>query len=211
MNFPRTGAVIATLCLAGMLAVSWALWDSLPDPIITREATPGRAGVQVPRLLPAGAMPAVVVFMAAATAVSARVGRRAPAIVNTLFNLTPSRAGLNLVFGTVPPFLLVLHAGLLAVTAGYAVPVEQLMATALGLLLIALGRALPRVTPDLPGALAQEWKGAQRPGGLAMTLVGAACAVAAWILPPLPVAVAAAFMVAVVYLLMALITVARLR
>ncbi|MEU4571216.1 hypothetical protein [Nonomuraea sp. NPDC023979] len=211
MNFPRTGAVIATLSLAAMLAVSWALWDALPELITTREATPDRAGVRVPRLLAAGALPAALVLVVAALGAGVVVGRRAPAVLNTLFTLTPSRAALSVVLGTLPPFLLVLHTGLLVWTAGYAVPVEQIMAASLGLLLVALGRALPRVTPDLPEAPAREWKRAQRPGGLATTLVGVACAAAAWVLPPLPVAVAAVLLVAVVHLVMALVTVARLR
>ena len=176
-----------------------------PEPV--REATPERDGTRVSRAMFAYSLPAALVFVVAAMVAAMAAGTK----VRLPWQRGRPEAALNALLGMLPPFMLALHAGVLARTAGYAIPIEQIMTAAVGLLLIALGLALPRITPEQPGALAREWRRAQRPGGAALALVGAGCLAGAWLLPPLMVAVAAAMMVAVVYLMMVLIALARLR
>ncbi|MEV4174304.1 hypothetical protein [Nonomuraea sp. NPDC049709] len=210
LRAPWPGIMVSLLSLAAMIAISWAVWDSLPELVTTREATPRRAGVRVPRLILAAALPATLVVigivMAGATAVADRLRPHLP----PLLVASPSRQtrSMNVLFVLLPPFLTVLHGGLLLRTAGHDVPLERGMAVAIGLLLAGLGLALPRISARLP---VPGWGRAQRLGGLAMTAVGAGCAAGALFLPPLLVSVAAALAAGVIPSLPALVALARAR
>ncbi|MEV7801703.1 hypothetical protein AB0O28_02000 [Microbispora sp. NPDC088329] len=215
---PWAGIVVYVLCLLAMVAVSWMLWDSLPDVVVTREATAERAGVQVPRFVIVAAVPVTLLIVGAVMTSTLMAGGRLRRRVDPALVVRPQSQtkAMNVVFVVLPLFLLALHSGLLLRAAGHEVPLDRAMAVGIGLLLIALGNVLPKIGPSrVPEGSSERvvlaWQRAQRPGGLAMMLLGVACVVAAFFLPPLVVAVSAVMLVAAVYVLMGVLTGQRLR
>ncbi|GAA4909250.1 hypothetical protein [Streptomonospora salina] len=215
---PWRGIVITALCLAAMLAVGWALWDRIPETVTTREAGGGRSGTQVPRLLVAAAFPAALAFIAAVMAVSVRAGTAAQSRLG-IGSAPPARTrrwAMDALFSLLSPFLLLLHAATLANFAGYDVAFDRTVGVAVGGLLMGLGNMLPKIGPSrMPSdrgaaALASAWQQSQRAGGAVMMAVGAAAAVGALFLPPMPVAIAAALLVIAVYGLMFVLTLRRM-
>lgn len=187
------GLVVSLACLAAMLVVAWAVWPALPEVITTREPAAARAGVRVPRAVLAAVVPATLLGVAG---VLVAIARAAATVALVLL----------------APFLLVLHAALLLHTAGYAIPLEHVMAVALGLLLTGLGVALPRLKPpSFTWSLTGEWQRAQGPGGIALMVLGAACAGISFLLPPMPVAVVSAALVGAAYLGTVLLSLVRVR
>ncbi|MER6943744.1 hypothetical protein ABT294_06940 [Nonomuraea sp. NPDC000554] len=215
---PWAGIVVSVLCTIAMIAIAWAVWDSLPEIVTTRKATATRPGLDMPRLVVAGALPVTLVIIGAAVAGESVLLRRLRHRINPLLVASPrSRArSVNLLFVMLPLLFVVLQTGILLRTAGYDVPLEKAVAVGLGVLLIAVGNLLPKISPSrIPagaaGHLVLAWQRSQRAGGLVMMLLGGACAVGAFFFPPLIVAVASAFAVTATYLLMALLTAMRMR
>ncbi|WP_017592223.1 hypothetical protein [Nocardiopsis potens] len=203
---PWRGIAVTAACLAAMAAASLLLWDRIPELVTTREATPARPGTEVPRAVAVSAVPAVLLLVAAVLAASALGGRAVRRRLGAAPAPARSAAGaLDAPLMLLSPFLAVLHLVLLLLSAGIGVPAGRIMAVAVGLLLTGLGSALPGAVragapgpPERPAAAA--WVRAQRPGGAALAVVGAVSAAAALVLPPLPVAVAAALAAPSVYL-----------
>jgi hypothetical protein len=216
---PWAGVIVSTAGFLAMIAIAWALWDSLPEHIVTREATDTRAGATVPRLVMAGALPAGLLIVAALTPVGLIVQRRLARHFPPLLIAPPhaQARALNVLFVVLPLLLVTLQAVALAKEAGYDIPVERVMGVALGIVLIILGRALPAMgssdaVPDGSiGRLIVAWQRSHREGGLALTALGAACAAGSLFLPPLLVGVASALLVGAVFALMAVLAVVRTR
>lgn len=217
-RLPWAGIVVSTLSLIVMAGISWTLWDSLPDPVITRQATPERAGAAVPKLVAAAALPGALLAIAAVMAVATKIGNHLrqhvdPRLVASPASLTRS---MNTLFTLLPLFLVVLHAGFLLVTAGHDFPIEHAVAVGFGVLLMGLGNLLPKITMTRAsrnntwGRLLLAWQSSQRVGGAAMMLLGAACIVAAFIIPPRVAAVTAAMLIAMIYVMMVVRTASRL-
>ncbi|MEU0565466.1 hypothetical protein ABZ297_08760 [Nonomuraea sp. NPDC005983] len=212
---PWAGIVVSVLCTIVMIAIAWAVWDSLPEIVTTRKATATRPGLGMPRFVVAAALPVTLIIIGAVVAGERVISGR---LRHQILVASPrSRArSMNVLFVMLPLLFVVLQAGILLRTAGYDVPLEKAVAVALGVLLIAVGNLLPKISPSrIPagaaGHLMLAWQRSQRAGGLLMMLLGVACAVGAFFFSPMIVAVASAFAVAAVYLLMALLTAARLR
>ncbi|MEU4836192.1 hypothetical protein [Streptosporangium sp. NPDC023615] len=215
---PWAGITVSALSLLAMVAIAWAVWDSLPEFVTTREATATRSGIEVPRLVLAAALPATLVVIGVVMTGSTLLGSRLRHRLDPMLVATPSAQtrSMNVLFVVLPLLLLVLQAGLLLRTAGREFPMEQAVAVAFGVLLIGLGNILPKIAPSrIPGGgggrLVLAWQRSQRAGGTAMVVLGIACAVTAFFFPPILVAVVSAFLIAAVYLLMVVLTVTRLR
>src|SRR5690606_42124947 len=73
---PWTGIAVSALSLIVMAGISWTLWDSLPDPVITRQATPERTEIAVPKLIATAAMPGALLVIAAIMVVATKIGNR---------------------------------------------------------------------------------------------------------------------------------------
>lgn len=191
-RMPWAGVVVTVLSLLAMAVIAWALWDSLPELVTTQEARGRRGRVQVPRIVLAGLLPAAVVALAVIMAAASVVAGRLRAWLPPALVSSPraQAASTNAVFVLLPPFITVLHAGLLLETAGHHVPLPQLMTAAFGLLIAGLGGVLPRLRPAHPDPAGDR---VRRAGAVAMMLLGAGCVAGAFLLPALPVAVAAAY------------------
>jgi hypothetical protein len=189
---PWAGVVVTVLSLLAMAAIAWALWDSLPELVTTQEARGRRGRIQVPRIVLAGVLPAAVVALAVIMAAASVVAGRLRAWLPPALVSSPraQAASTNAVFVLLPPFITVLHAGLLLETAGHHVPLPQLVTAAFGLLIAGLGGVLPRLRPAHPDPAGDR---VRRTGAVAMMLLGAGCVAGAFLLPALPVAVGAAY------------------
>ncbi|SDM47704.1 hypothetical protein [Nonomuraea jiangxiensis] len=210
---PWAGVVVGFLGLTAMIAIARGLWDALPETVTTRVAAEGRPGVEVSRLVFAGALPAVLVAVGVLVAVAVMVEDRLRGRLPGWF-VAPRRVrrrAMNVVFVILPLLLVVLQAGLLARTAGHAFPLERAIGVALGGMLVVVGAALPGIVPDGSGGgpagrFSLAWRRSQRPAGAALMLLGAACAVGVFVLPPMWTVVGAAFLIPVPFVLMALLT-----
>ncbi|GAA2898829.1 hypothetical protein [Nonomuraea rubra] len=205
---PWAGAVVSVLSLIAMVVISRAVYDSLPELVTTRQARPGTAEVRVTRTVLATAAPVALVVLVALMAGSGLVAERLRGLVPPALIGSPAAQArsTNVLLALLPPFLLVLHGGMLLRTAGHDFPLEVTVAVAFGLLIAGLGHALPRIHPlrFVPGA-----ERAQRFGGHLMMAVGGCCAVAAFFLPPMFVSIAAALAAGAISLLMVLVPLAR--
>lgn len=216
---PWAGVIASAAGLLAMIAIAWALWDSLPEQIVTRQATDDRAGVAVPRLVMAGSLPALLLVVAVLTpvglAVQRRLARHFPSWLVTQPHVQ-ARA-MNMLFVVLPLLFVTLQAVMLGKEAGYDIPVERVLGVVVGVVLIVLGRALPALgsshaAPDGPiGRLITAWQRSHREGGLALMIIGAACAAGSLFLPPMLVAVTSALLIGPIFLLMAVWTIARAR
>ncbi|NUW36717.1 hypothetical protein HTZ77_35715 [Nonomuraea sp. SMC257] len=206
---PWAGVVVTVMSVIAMAAIGWAAWDSLPEVVTTRPATPARHGVTVPRLVFVTALPMALAFVgvvvAGGTALADRVFPRTPLSPRgpvparvmvwprgALWLMTPPsvRAGtLNVLFVALPLFLVVLQAGVLLRAAGHDLPLDTVVAVAFGLLLVALGGRLARIGPWYGSAGERR---SRRVAAALMTAVGVACAAGAPLFPPLVVAAASA-------------------
>ncbi|MFI6393152.1 hypothetical protein [Nonomuraea sp. NPDC050540] len=211
---PWIGIIVSALSLLAMAVVAWRVWDSLPALVNTREATPIRAGVQVPRIVVVTALPGVLVLIAAIMTVSTTLGGRLRHHVDPRLVASPrsQTRSMNVLFVILPLFLLVLHTGLLFKTTDRHFPLEQAVGVAFGVLLASLGNVLPKISPArVSGRFALAWQHSQRAGGAAMVILGIACAIGVFFLPPTIVVVAAALLIAPIYVLMVLLAMARSR
>lgn len=215
---PWAGIVVAVLSLAAMAVAGWLLWDRLPELVTTREATAERDGTRVPRSVIVAALPAMLVFIGAVMAVSSVLGGRAQRRFDLGTTTAPASRtkAMNALFVLLSPFLAILHVGILLRMADEPFPMERVIAVALGVLLVGLGNVLPKIGPARTSGhperarIVLAWQRTQRPGGIAMMLVGALGIAAAFLLPPVAVAMTMAFLVIAVYGLMVLITLRRL-
>ncbi|MEU8360294.1 hypothetical protein AB0C27_30200 [Nonomuraea sp. NPDC048882] len=189
---PWAGVVVTVVSLIAMVAIAWALWDSLPELVTTQEARGRRGRIQVPRIVLAAALPAAVVALAVIMALASVVAGRLRAWLPPALVSSPraQAASTNAVFVLLPPFITVLHTGLLLETAGHHVPLPQVVTAAFGLVIAGLGGVLPRLRPTRPDPAGDR---VRRAGAVAMMLLGAGCVAGAFLLPALPVAVAAAY------------------
>ncbi|MFB4271689.1 hypothetical protein [Nonomuraea sp. GTA35] len=207
---PWAAVVVSVLSLIAMVAISWAVYGSLPELVTTRQARPGVAEVKVTRMVLATAMPVALVVLVTLMAGSSLVAERLRGLVPPALIASPAAQARSAkaLLVLLPPFLLVLHGGTLLRTAGHDFPMEVAVTAALGLLVAGLGHALPRIHPlrFVPGA-----ERAQRFGKHLMMAVGGCCAVGAFFLPPMLVSVAAAFAAGAISLLMVLVPLARMR
>ncbi|MFD0472516.1 hypothetical protein ACFQ0B_32635 [Nonomuraea thailandensis] len=162
------------------------------------------------RTVLATAVPATLLVLVALMTGSGLVAERLRGLVPPALIASPAAQARSTkaLLVLLPPFLLVLHGGLLLRTAGHDFPMEVTVTVALGILVAGLGRALPRLHPlrFVPGA-----ERAQRFGGHLMMAVGGCCAVAAFFLPPMLVSIAAAFAAGAIPLLVLLVPLARQR
>ncbi|TYB52994.1 hypothetical protein FXF51_50365 [Nonomuraea sp. PA05] len=203
---PWVGVLVTVLSVLAMAAISRAVYGSLPELVTTRQPRPGQAGVQVPRIVLATAIPVTVVLlgtlMAGLTVAAHRLRRLVPPAL-----LSPSRST-SLILVVLPPFFVVVHGGLLLRTAGHDFPLEVSVTVALGLLIAGLGKARPLIDPlrFVPGV-----ERARHLGGHGLVAVGGCCVVGAFFLPPMLVSVAAAFAAGAVSMLTVLVPLARLR
>lgn len=216
---PWAGIAVSALSVVIMVGIGWAMWDSLPDPIVTREATADRAGVALPKLVAVAALPMALLLIAAVMVVATKLGNRLRPLVDPRLVASPDSQtrSMNTLFTLLPLFLIVLQAGFLLSASGSDFPLNRVVAVAFGILLMGLGNLLPKILPasasrrDTMGHWLLAWQRSQRGGGIAMMLVGAACVVAAFWAPPMWVAVTAAALIAVIYVAMLLGTVLRIR
>ncbi|MEU6717415.1 hypothetical protein ABZ897_38620 [Nonomuraea sp. NPDC046802] len=215
---PWVGIVASTAGFLAMIAIAYSMWDSLPEYLATREATPTRPGVTVPRIVIAGALPAVLLLIGAVMTASTIVGGRLRHYVDPTLVASPrsQTRSMNVLFVVLPLLLVTLQAGLLSKAAHHDFPLEQAVGVAFGILLIGLGNVLPKISPSRvsngpTGRLAPAWQRSQRVGGIALMFLGVACGVGSFFLPPVLLVVGSALLVAAVYGLMAALTVIRMR
>jgi hypothetical protein len=211
VEIPWRGLTVSALALAAMAAVAWEVWPRLPEMITTREATADRGLAEASRLLLVLVFPAVTVLLAVVSAGVAVLGNTVQdKLGRPVFYHTPrtQTRALNSGLTLAALFFLVAHLALLLASAGYDVPLEQLIAISFGVLLMGLGNLLPKLgparTPDTPqlAELALAWHRVQRPGGVAMIGLGISTIVAALFVAPLAVMAASACLITGIYLLM---------
>ncbi|MFB9474810.1 hypothetical protein ACFFR3_35405 [Nonomuraea salmonea] len=217
-RLPWAGIVASAVGFIVMVAIAWTLWDSLPETIVTREATETRSGVAVPRVVMAFALPGVLIVVGAIMTVSTVIGGRMRHYVDPRLVASPrsQTRSMNVLFVVLPLLLVTLQAGLLSRAAGHEFPLERAVGVAVGIMLIGMGNVLPKISPsrmpDGPnGALALAWQRSQRAGGLALMILGAICAVGSFFFPPFLLVMSAALLVVAAYVLMILLTVFRTR
>jgi uncharacterized membrane protein len=215
---PWAGIVASAACFLAMITIAYAMWDSLPEYLATREATATRPGVNVPRIVVVGALPAVLLLIGAVMTVSTIVGGRLRDYVDPTLVASPKSQtrSMNVLFVVLPLLLVTLQAGLLSKATHYDFPLQQAVGVAFGILLIGLGNVLPKIssTSISTGStrrLALAWQRSQRTGGVALMLLGVLCVVGSFFVPPVLLVVGSALLVAVVYALMAVLTVMRAR
>ncbi|WP_062429422.1 hypothetical protein [Herbidospora daliensis] len=216
---PWTGIAVSALSVVVMAGVGVALWDSLPDLVVTRDPTPQRAGSAVPKFVAVAATPGVLLVIAAVMVASTKLGNRLKPHVDPRLVASPDAQvrTMNVLFTLLPLFLIVVHTGFLLTAAGHGFPLERAAAVGFGVLLMGLGNVLPKIAPsavggdDALGRWTLAWQRSQRWGGAAMVVLGAVCAVAAFWVPPMLAAVGAAALIAVVFGVMLLRAAARLR
>lgn len=200
-----------------MVGVGWALRDSLPDHIVTREATPDRAGVSLSKPVAVAALPATLLLIAAIMVAATKLGNRLRPHVDPRLVASPDSQtrSMNTLFTLLPLFLIVLHSAFLLKVAGRDFQMEQTITVAFGVLLMGFGNVLPKITTlsasrkDAWGRWTLVWQRAQRGSGIAMVVLGAACIVAAFWIPPMLAAVTSAFLVAAIFAVMAVHAVSR--
>jgi hypothetical protein len=218
VEFPWRGLTVSVLALAAMAAVAWEVWPRLAEMVTTGEEAGNRGQAEVSRLVLVLIFPAVTALVAVVTAGVAVIGNSIQAkLGRPIFYHTPrtQTRALNSGLTLAALFFLVAHLALLLTTAGYNVPLEQMIAIAFGVLLMGLGNLLPKLgparTPESPqlAELALAWHRVQRPGGVAMIGLGMCTIVAALFLAPLAVIAASAFLITGIYLLMLAATLRR--
>ncbi|MFC5816109.1 hypothetical protein [Nonomuraea harbinensis] len=217
-RMPWPGIVASAAGFLAMVAIAYVMWDHLPEYVATREATATRPGVDVPRIVIAGALPAVLLLIGAVMTVSTIIGGRLRHFVDPTLVASPSSQTrtMNVLFSVLPLLLVTLQAGLLSRAARYDFPLEQAVGVAFGILLIGLGNVLPKISParvasGVTGRWALAWQRSQRTGGVALMVLGTACVAGSFFFPPVLLVVGSALLVAAVYALMAVLAVMRMR
>ncbi|MFG2075165.1 hypothetical protein [Nonomuraea maritima] len=204
---PWAGIVVSAASLIVMAGVAWVLWDSLPAVVVTRESSGQRAGVSVPRAAAVAALPATLLLIAAIMVLATELGDRLRPYVDPRLVAGPDAQtrSMNALFTLLPLFLLVLHTGFLLTVSGREFPMDRVMGAAFGVLLMGFGALLQKLSPagvagaDTLGRWTSAWQRSQRWAGTAMVALGAACAVATFLLPPVLAAVGSAALLAVIF------------
>lgn len=195
---PWPGAAVAVLAVAGMVAATVVAWPDMAGWIVTREAGGRHGESTVSREVSGVLLPLTLTLLVVLLSV-------APRLDHLLVHKTPlgrdrsperGRRVLSWLLIGLSPVLAVLHLGVLAMHTGTPFPLVPAMGVAIGLLLVALGTALPLAAPG--GRFAdpriERFRAAQGPayryGGVAMVLLGIATAGTALLAPDGAVVVA---------------------
>jgi len=170
-------------CIA--LAMSALQWGELPDPVPMHWNLQGEVDGWASRWVGAFAIPAVIVFMPGIVWLVRKAGIRKD-------NIEASLAGISAILLSIVVFFLVLHAMLLRA----AVSVDQsldpgALGIAVGVLFVALGRALPTLQSNFfagirtPWTLSSDtiWKQTHQFGGACFVLAGMVAVVSAVLWP----------------------------
>jgi len=195
---PWPGAGLAIIAVVVMVVATVVAWPDMAEQIVTREAN-GRHGTSVvSREVSATLLPLTLVLLVVLLSIAPRLdylllrstpmGKdRSPERARRVFSWT--LAGLSVV-------LTVLHLGVLSMHTGAQFPLEKAMGVACGVLLVAIGIALPMAAPGgrFRTARVEQFRAAQGPayryGGGAMVAVGIATSATALVSPTVAVTVA---------------------
>lgn len=214
---PWTAVLVTVICVLVMLALGSQLWDRLPETIVTREAREGVSQTELSKLFLVLSGPALLTVCALVLSGSQWAGTH----ILPRYGITPEHSrrtravamnALALLFG---PLVVLIHGAVLADAAEYDVPLTRLVAVGVGLFMAGVGNLLPKLGPEvLPNNprmanYRRAWHSAQRPGGLAMIVLGLLTAAAALWLPPGPVLIVASFLVVFVFAFMMVVALRR--
>lgn len=171
--------------LAAALGAVALLWDRLPARLPTHWGLDGRVDGWSGRLQGALLLPLVAAGIWAAAELLPRLDPRRG-------NFARMRGAYDLTISAVVTFLVLLHALILASALGRDVAIGRVVPVAVGVLLMVIGRALPRAQPNwwfgirTPWTLSSDrvWARTHAVGGRLMVVAGAAVLVAGLLLPP---------------------------
>lgn len=208
-RLPVISIAVAGLAIVGMIVWSIVQWPAMEPSIVTREAGGNHGTSTVPRLVTACAMPVTLVLLTVFFWFAPRIDGRflkllgdpgtarmqdktaAPRVLGLLLS------GLSVLFAT-------LHVVLVSLHTAEPLPIESLIATAVGTVLILLGIALPLVQPQAvteseTEALfrATQRRAYRRAVPLIMLAIGVVTIIAAWLAPTvaMPIAIGGVLLV----------------
>ncbi len=201
-RLPVVSFVIAGLAIVGMVVWSIMQWPAMEPSIVTREAAGNHGMSTVPRLVTACAMPVTLAVLAVLFGFAPRIDGRFlkllgdPGTARMQDKTTAPRVlgllliGLSALFATVHVVLVSLH-------TAESLPIESLIATAVGAVLILLGIALPLIQPQAVTESetearfrATQRRAYRRAVPLIMLGIGVVTIVAAWLAPAVAMLIA---------------------
>ena len=194
---------------AGIIAIAWAvsfaLFDRLPERIPTHWGLAGEVDGWSNRTMGAFGLPALMLLTWA-------LCYWLPAIDPRRANYARFRETYDIVVAAILALLLVVHGCVLAAGLGADVPTPMIIPLAVGALLIIIGNLLPRARPNwffgirTPWTLSNDrvWSRTHRLGGRVMVVAGIVVALSAFVTAPwsavlIPVSAVGAALIPVVY------------
>ncbi|GAA3760795.1 hypothetical protein GCM10022205_55880 [Spinactinospora alkalitolerans] len=178
----RSGALVTLFCIAAMLAMTWSLWDRLPELITTRRETEYREATEVPRWIISLATPAALILVAGLLPLSFRLEGLVERGVGHQFGGGRRNKSMrhNLILIVLSPVFTTVHVAVLLFYAGQQIPVMTMVTIALGALIAVVGNFLPKIASGRPRSsspesrrLLEAWRSSHRVGGWIMMAVGA--------------------------------------
>lgn len=188
---PRTGFVICLVIAVAMLIVSWVAYPHMAPELVTRPAGNGHGENSPSREFTSLALPIALVAVAALVALAPRVNprflERFPA--GAVANIENSRRVLNTVLILIGVLFAALHLGLVALYLDVNIPLEAIMGSVAGLVVIGLGAVLPWTRPEgrFEHAALERYRAgssrAYRPAGYLLMAGGLLTIILAWLSP----------------------------
>jgi uncharacterized membrane protein len=185
--------------------MSLALFERLPERMATHWGLSGQPDGWSGRTFGAFGLPGLMLFIWA-------LCYWLPAIDPRRENYAKFRGSYDVVVAGIVAVLLIVHAAILGVAMGLAVPIPIVVSLAVGSLLMLIGNLLPRARPNwffgirTPWTLSNDrvWDRTHRVGGRVMVVAGLIVAIAGFSPPPWPallmaVAAGGAALVSIVY------------
>lgn len=208
-RLPAVSIVIAGLVIVGMVVWSIVQWPAMEPSIITREAAGNHGTSVVPRLVTACAMPATLALLTVFFGFAPRIDGRFLKLLGDPGtarmedrNATPRVLGLLLIGLSV--LFATLHVVLISLHTPEQWPITSLIATAVGVLLVLLGIALPLVQPEaVTGSEVEarfrvaQRRAYRRGAPLILLGLGVVTIIAAWLAPvvAMPIAIGGVLLV----------------
>lgn len=188
-RLPRAGVVLCLVVGGALLILSALAYPHMAAELVTRPAGERHGESSPSREFTAVALPLALVLIGSLVALAPRVTPRllerfpAGAVTNTANSIKVLGGALALIAIIVS----VLHVGLLAMYMGTDFPLEAVMGTVIGVVLIALGSLLPWTRPEghFHNATLERFRAgssrAYRPASYLLMTAGAATMVLAWV------------------------------
>ncbi|SHK23371.1 hypothetical protein SAMN05421803_11614 [Nocardiopsis flavescens] len=175
---PFVGMAVAALAVAGMAAVSWAVWPDLAQMVHGGRYNLDGSPNMVPRWLLAVAMPFTSALVAAILGAVPTLTHHLQHSLKLPVGRPPgdTTRAMNALMVLLSLFLLVTHAVVVFNGAGWDFPTARVAGVAVGLLLIGVALVVPGPASAASGlgtAVDRWWADARRPVAFGMAAVGA--------------------------------------